>query len=162
MTDEIRVRPVARIHNLRRALGNEDHWGGVVSEIVLDQRLPDECLVGLETFSHAEIIFYFHKAAGAGRVPLIRHPRDNPVWPKVGVFAQRNKNRPNSIGLSVVRIIRREERSLFVEGLDALDGTPVLDIKPIMEEFLPHGEVHQPEWSHELMNAYWNRADDNG
>jgi tRNA-Thr(GGU) m(6)t(6)A37 methyltransferase TsaA len=162
MTDEIRVRPVARIHNLRRALDNDDRWGGVVSEIVLDQRLPVECLVGLEMFSHAEIIFYFHKAAGAGRVPLVRHPRDNPAWPKVGVFAQRNKNRPNSIGLSIVRIVRREDRSLFVEGLDALDGTPVLDIKPIMAEFLPRGEVCQPEWSHELMNTYWNRADDSG
>ena len=161
MTHEIRMRPVARVRNLRRTL-DDDNWGGMVSELVLAEGLPDESLLGLETFSHAEIVFHFHKVAGAANIPLSRRPRGNPDWPQVGVFAQRNKDRPNGIGLTVVRIIRREGRSLFVEGLDAVDGTPVLDIKPVMDEFLPRGEVHQPDWSHELMRAYWNQPNDNG
>jgi tRNA (Thr-GGU) A37 N-methylase len=64
--------------------------------------------------------------------------------------------RPNRLGLTVVRILRREGRSLFVEGLDAVDGTPVLDIKPVLQEFLPRGPIRQPDWSHEIMKAYWN------
>jgi tRNA (adenine37-N6)-methyltransferase len=73
----------------------------------------------------------------------------------VGIFAQRGRLRPNRLGLSVVRIVRLERRSLFVEDLDAVDGTPVLDIKPVMQEFLPRGPLHQPEWSHEVMKDYW-------
>jgi tRNA-Thr(GGU) m(6)t(6)A37 methyltransferase TsaA len=153
------MRVVARVRNLRRTL-DDDHWGGLVSEIMLADELPAESLFGLETFSHVEIIFHFHKVAGAADVPLLRRPRGNPDWPQVGVFAQRNKDRPNGIGLTIARIVRREGRSLFVEGLDAVDGTPVLDIKPVMDEFLPRGEIRQPQWSHELMKAYWNQTDD--
>ena len=87
---------------------------------------------------------------------MSRHPRENMDWPKVGLFAQRNKDRPNHIGSTIVRIIKREGRSLFVQGLDAVDGTPVLDIKPVMVEFLPREAVIQPEWSHELMKDYWD------
>ncbi len=71
------------------------------------------------------------------------------------VFAQRNKRRPNRIGVSVCRLIAIEGRDLLVEGLDAIDGTPVLDIKPVMEEFAPREPVRQPAWSHELMSGYW-------
>ncbi len=83
--------------------------------------------------------------------------RNNPEWPAVGIFAQRGKNRPNRIGSTICRIIRREGRTLVVSELDAIDGTPVLDIKPVMQEFLPRHEVRQPHWSRELMRLYWNR-----
>jgi tRNA-Thr(GGU) m(6)t(6)A37 methyltransferase TsaA len=160
MANEILMRPIAHIHNARTGL-DDDNWGGMVSEITLDSSLPEEGLLGLEAFSHAEILYYFDRVGDATDIPMLRHPRGNPSWPKVGIFAQRNKDRPNHIGLTIVRIVRREGRSLFVEGLDAIDGTPVLDIKPVMEEFLPRGEVRQPQWSHELMQAYWSENNAN-
>ncbi|MBE3067927.1 MAG: SAM-dependent methyltransferase, partial [Chloroflexi bacterium] len=112
-----------------------------VSEIVLDPSLPEECLDGLDAFSHAEIIFWFHLVDERDIVYGVRHPRENTGWPKIGIFAQRGRLRLNRLGLTVVRILWREARSLFVEGLDAVDGTPVLDTKPAMEEFLPAGPI---------------------
>jgi tRNA (Thr-GGU) A37 N-methylase len=84
-----------------------------------------------------------------------RHPRNNPAWPKVGIFAQRGKNRPNRLGVSVGRIVRVGERTLEVAELDAIDGTPVVDIKPVMREFVPRGDIVQPAWATELMASYW-------
>jgi tRNA-Thr(GGU) m(6)t(6)A37 methyltransferase TsaA len=139
----------------------DDNWGGLVSEIRLDPTLPEESLDGLEAFSHAEIIFQFHLVGEKEIILGARRPRENPHWPRVGIFAQRGRLRPNRLGLTMVRILRREGSSLFVEGLDAIDGTPVLDIKPIMREFLPRGPLHQPEWSHELMKDYWKSSKKN-
>ena len=152
---EISLAPVARVHNSRLTTEDDD-WGGLVSEIVLDPSLPEESLDGLDAFSHAEIIFLFHLLEETEIVLGARHPRDNPDWPKVGIFAQRARVRPNRLGLTVVRILRREGRRLFVEGLDAVDGTPVLDIKPVMDEFLPRGPIRQPDWTHEIMKNYWS------
>ncbi len=84
-----------------------------------------------------------------------RHPRNNPAWPKVGIFAQRGKNRPNRIGTTICRVERVEGLRLHVTGLDAIDGTPVLDIKPWVKEFGPRGEPRQPGWVGELMAGYW-------
>ena len=84
-----------------------------------------------------------------------RRPRNNPAWPLVGIFAQRGKNRPNRLGTTICRIDRVEGLLLHVTGLDAVDGTPVLDLKPWVREFGPRGEVRQPEWMTELMAAYW-------
>ena len=152
---EILLRPIAYVGSPRLAL-DDDNWGGVISEITLDQTLPAESFDGIEGFSHAEILFRFDQVAN-DKILFSRHPRGNTDWPKVGVFAQRNKDRPNHIGLTVVRIVKRDGRSLFVEGLDAIDGTPVLDIKPVMREFLPREPIRQPDWSHELMKNYWNK-----
>ena len=84
-----------------------------------------------------------------------RHPRNNASWPKVGIFAQRARKRPNRIGVSYCEILSVHERIIRVRGLDAIDGTPVLDLKPVMAEFLPRGGVRQPEWSAALMSRYW-------
>jgi len=154
MTDII-LHPIAHVRNSRLIL-DDDNWGDIISEIVLDESLPAESLDGLETFSHVEMLFYFDQVADE-KIIMSRHPRGNMDWPKVGVFAQRNKDRPNHIGLTIVRVIKHEGRSLFVEGLDAVNGTPILDIKPVMTEFLPRGEIRQPDWSHELMQNYWDK-----
>ena len=77
----------------------------------------------------------------------------------MGIFAQRAKDRPNRLGSTVVEIVKRDDRVLTVAGLDAVDGTPVLDIKPVMAEFLPRGEVRQPAWSHELMRQHWKAGE---
>jgi len=87
-----------------------------------------------------------------------RHPRGNTAWPKVGIFAQRGKDRPNRIGVTVCRILSVDGLSLRVRGLDAIDGTPVLDIKPVMRGFLSRGEIREPDWARDLMADYWTRG----
>ena len=76
-------------------------------------------------------------------------------WPRVGVFAQRGKGRPNRLGATICRIVSVEGTRLKVQGLDAVDGAPVLDIKPVMSGFLPRGDVKEPAWAKELMQRYW-------
>jgi tRNA (Thr-GGU) A37 N-methylase len=84
-----------------------------------------------------------------------RHPRNRLDWPKVGIFAQRGKNRPNRIGVTICRLASVNDLTVEVTDLDAIDGTPVLDIKPYMREFGPRGEVRQPDWASQLMSNYW-------
>jgi len=154
----IHLQPIGIVKNSRVEI-EDDNWGGIVSEIVLDTLFGEDSLQGLEDFSHAEIIFYFDKVEEQKIVTSARHPRNNPQWPRIGIFAQRGKNRPNRLGLALVKIVRRGGRSLYVENLDAIDGTPVLDIKPAMVEFLPQEPIRQPDWTKELMRDYWNKAE---
>ena len=134
----------------------DDYWGAEQATIELAADVPEESLDGLEAFSHAEILFIFDKLDPAALTAGARHPRGNTSWPKVGIFAQRAKARPNRVGATIVKIVRREGRRLTVRGLDALDGTPVIDIKPVFREFLPSDPVVQPPWTHELMRDYWS------
>ena len=150
----INLSPIAFVKNIRAEI-QDDHWGDVVSVIELDSAFSEEALFQIESFSHAEIVFYFHLVNDDKIETGARHPRNNESWPKVGIFAQRGKNRPNRLGVTTVKILKREGRQLFVQGLDAIDGTPVLDIKPLIKEFLPREEIHQPVWATELMKDYW-------
>ena len=138
-----------------RKLVEDDFWGAEHACITLAEEFPADALQGLEEFSHVEVLFHFHALDPAKIVTGARHPRNNPDWPKAGIFAQRGKNRPNRMGATICRVVRVEGRKLFVRELDAIDGTPVLDIKPVMAEFLPRDAVRQPQWSHELMREYW-------
>jgi tRNA-Thr(GGU) m(6)t(6)A37 methyltransferase TsaA len=151
------LQPIGRVKNSRPA-ATDDYWGGMISEIIIDEPLGADGLAGIEEFSHAEVIFYFHLVEDEQIVRGARHPRNNLRWPKVGILAQRGKNRPNRLGLSIVKIVERRENRLYVEGLDAIDGTPILDIKPVMNEFLPHQHVLQPAWATEIMQDYWKDA----
>jgi tRNA (adenine37-N6)-methyltransferase len=99
-------------------------------------------------------VYVFARAAWDGS-RMSRRPRGNPAWPEVGIFAQRAKDRPNRLGVSVSRILGVTGASVYLAGLDAIDGTPVVDIKPWMSEFGPRGDVAQPSWSVELMAGYW-------
>ena len=150
----IAMEPIGRVQAMR-AEAEDDYWGGVESRIVLDDRFDADALRGLDDFSHAEIVFHFDQVDEVKIVHGARHPRNNPDWPRVGIFAQRGKNRPNRIGTTIVRILRCEGRVLHVAELDAVDNTPVLDIKPVMAEFLPRTAVRQPDWSRQLMRDYW-------
>ena len=114
-------------------------------------------LEGLTEFSHIEVLFIFHQVDPASIIFGARHPRNNPSWPAVGIFAQRARNRPNRLGSTICRLVRVVDTQLFVADLDAIDGTPVLDLKPVMQEFLPREPVRQPEWSRELMREYWSQ-----
>lgn len=150
---DILLKPVAFVHNDRKGL-DDDFWGPVISRITLQPGIPAHVFDGIDSFSHLEIIFYFDQADPAKAVTH-GHPRGNKRWPAVGIYAQRKSNRPNSLGLTIAEFVKREGDTIWVKNLDAVDGTPVLDIKPVMKEFLPMGEVRQPAWSHELMRDYW-------
>ena len=152
------VDPVAFV-SARRTSAEDDFWGGELSEIRLADRIDPSALRGLESFSHAEILFVFHGVDEARIVSGARHPRNNPAWPEVGIFAQRAKGRPNRIGSTICRIVGVEGATLTVAELDAIDGTPVLDIKPVLKEFLPRSAVTQPAWATELMLDYWSERD---
>ena len=151
----IQLEPIGHVRG-GRIVPEDDHWGGVRARIELDagQFAPD-ALAGLEDFSHVEIVFTFHKLDAAEIVSGARHPRGRTDWPKVGIFAQRGKVRPNRLGVTICRIIGVSGHVVEVEGLDAIDGTPVLDIKPVLRGFLPRGEIREPEWASEIMAQYW-------
>ena len=150
----ITLTPIATVKNSRADV-EDDNWGDVLSIIELDAYMPEDALFEIEHFSHAEIIYYFHKVDEKKIETGSRHPRNNPAYPNVGILSQRGKNRPNRLGATIVNVLKREGRQLHVQGLDAIDGTPILDIKPVMKEFLPRGEVRQPEWATDLMKNYW-------
>lgn len=134
----------------------DDVWGGVTARVELDaSRFSQESLAGLDEFSHVEIVFLFDRVADSEIHFGARHPRGRTDWPKVGIFAQRGRNRPNRIGVTVCRLVSVRPLAIEVEGLDAIDGTPVLDIKPYLRQFAPRGDVHQPAWATELMSRYW-------
>jgi len=136
---------------------DDDYWGGEEACIVLSDRFTPDAFTGIEDFSHVEVLFLFHRVDPTEVVYGSRHPRDNPEWPSVGIFAQRAKNRPNRIGSTICRLLRADGPRLYVSELDAVGGTPVLDIKPVMVEFLPRTEVIEPSWARELMSGYWER-----
>jgi len=148
------LNPIGTVRSSRVDTG-DDNWGDVESTIELRADLPAESLVGLGAFSHAEILFVFDRVDEGTVVTRTRHPRDNSAWPSVGIFAQRASRRPNRLGATIVAIVGVDGSRLRVRGLDAADGTPVVDIKPVMAEFLPREPVRQPAWSHELMRNYW-------
>jgi tRNA-Thr(GGU) m(6)t(6)A37 methyltransferase TsaA len=153
--NEFVVNAVGVVHSPRSEV-KDDFWGGVVSTIELDPgRFGLDATAGLDEFSHLEVVFLLDRVDPEQVQTGARRPRNNPDWPVVGIFAQRAKLRPNRIGVSRCRLLKVEGLRLTVEGLDAIEGTPVLDVKPWIEEFGPAGEVRQPDWSHELMREYY-------
>ncbi len=155
MTSPVILEPVGTVISARReAIG--DRWSQLEARIELDRsRFTADALVGLDAFSHVEIVFLFHLVAPGDIAHGTRHPRGRVDWPKVGIFAQRGKDRPNRIGVTVARLVGVDGTSLTVRGLDAIDGTPVLDIKPYMRGFAPREEAIEPPWAAELMRDYW-------
>lgn len=148
------VEPIGVVRSPRKDL-TDDFWGKVDVEVVLGDHLPEAAFAGLGDFSHVEVIFLMHRVDPAKVEVGARHPRERADWPLVGIFAQRGKARPNRIGLTRGAIQRVEGRVLTVRGIDAIDGTPVLDIKPWMDEFGPIGATRQPAWATELMADYY-------
>jgi tRNA (Thr-GGU) A37 N-methylase len=147
--------PVGTVFSTRVAPVDDD-WDAVASRIELDtETFTDAALAGLDTFSHVEIVYLFDRVDPETVERGARRPRGNEAWPLVGMFAQRGKNRPNRIGVTICRLDRVVGLALHVTGLDAIDQTPVLDIKPWVKEFGPRGEIRQPAWMGELMGSYW-------
>jgi len=147
--------PIGKVRSTR-AVPDDDRWDCETASIELDpKQFSGEAFAGLDEFSHVEVVYLFDRVDPQKVEKGARHPRNNPAWPKVGIFAQRGKNRPNRIGTTICCIGRFEGLRLHVTGLDAIDGTPVLDLKPWVREFGPRGELRQPAWIGELMTRYW-------
>jgi tRNA (Thr-GGU) A37 N-methylase len=139
-----------------RAEALDDDWGTEEAVIRLDgTRFQPDALAGLDAFSHLEVVFHFHRVNPSSVVSAARHPRGNPEWPMVGIFAQRGKNRPNLLGVSRCRLLAVDGLDIQVRGLDAIDGSPILDVKPYMAEYGPRDQTWQPAWATELMGAYY-------
>jgi tRNA-Thr(GGU) m(6)t(6)A37 methyltransferase TsaA len=157
----IEMTPIGQVRN-ERTTPIDDDWDRVDSVIQLDLALlGDDAAAGLRSFSHLEVVYVFDRVDPDGVERGSRHPRGNTDWPSVGILAQRAKNRPNRIGVTVCELMAvRPGGVIEVRGLDAIDGTPVLDIKPYMTEFGPRGDVIQPDWSRELMGGYWTLGPD--
>jgi tRNA (adenine37-N6)-methyltransferase len=150
---EIKLHPIATVKN-SRIVPIDDHWETIVAEIELADHIPATGFESISDFSHLEIIYYFDKVRDEDIV-FSGRPRGNPDYPLVGIFGQRKKDRPNKIGLATVELLEHKGRTLKVKFLDAIDGTPVLDIKPVFKEFEPRGEIKQPVWVADLMKNYW-------
>lgn len=154
MSQVFEVKAIARVEGGRTA-AEDDAWDAETAEIVLADGFTAEALAGLDAFSHVEIVFVFDQLAEHDITTAARRPRGNPDWPLVGIFAQRGRNRPNRIGVSVCRLLGVTGTRLTVRGLDAISGTPVLDIKPVLSGFLPRGDVREPDWAQAIMADYW-------
>ena len=152
------IKPIAFVKNSRKEI-EDDHWGSIISRIELAENVHELSLKGIDEFSHLEIIFYFDRVSDDKIQYEARHPRNNKNYPEVGIFAQRGKNRPNKLGVTIVELLELQQRTLIVRGLDAIDGTPIIDIKPVMKEFLPKDQVRQPNWSISLMENYWTEGE---
>lgn len=129
-------------------------WGGVASEIVLDESLTAG-LDGIEAFSHVMVLFWMHRAAEAEPVRMRRRPQGREDMPELGIFAQRARHRPNPIGITTVKLLSRQGNRLTVQGLDAINGTPVLDIKPYVPAYDAAESPRVPEWISRLMVTYF-------
>lgn len=150
---EIKLKSIATVKN-SRTIPTDDFWGDVIAEIELADHVPTEAFKNISDFSHLEVIYFFDKVESKD-ILFSGFPRGNPNYPQVGIFGQRKKDRPNTIGLCTVELIEHKGRIIRVKYLDAIDGTPILDIKPVFREFQPKGEIKQPIWVGDLMKNYW-------
>jgi tRNA-Thr(GGU) m(6)t(6)A37 methyltransferase TsaA len=154
VTTEIVMRPIGVVRG-GRTEPIDDHWAGVEAEIALDDRFGPDALLGLSEFSHLDVVYVFHGVDEDDIVVGARHPREREDWPLVGIFAQRGRVRPNRLGVGTCRLLGVHGRTLRVADLDAIDGSPVLDVKPHLLEMGPRSPVREPSWVVELMHDYW-------
>ncbi len=141
-TEKVELKPIGYVKT--KAVGNEIRNKQNVSQIVLHRDLV-EALEGIEDFSHLFVIFWMHKILEEERMIIKIHPRGRLDMPLLGVFATRTPNRPNPIGLTLVELLGVQEDVVTVRGLDAIDGTPVLDIKPF-DQWDMAKAVRVPKW----------------
>jgi len=146
---KIILKPIGRVHSPIR----KKKWGGrepVVSEIVLSPGY-EEALEGIEEYSHLLVLYWLSRTPPRSRGRRLKiHPKSRPDLPLVGIFATRTQYRPDPFGLTQVQLLRRRRTVLRVKDLDALNGTPVLDIKPISPRTEMPAKTRVPEWYHRL------------
>ena len=153
---ELPALPARAIGVVRCAVteGRDDGWGEVVSELHLESELA-RGLDGIEDFSHVLVVYWMHQSSFDASSDLVRRPRGRADMPESGIFAQRAKHRPNPIGVTAVAVVGREGAVLRVRGLDAIDGTPILDLKPYFPQFDRVESARIPDWADRLMRDYF-------
>lgn len=119
-------------------------WAKIVSDLVLDEQYTDG-LDGIEEYSHVVVIFWMDKAGSPKS--LRGHVQSREDLPVAGIFARRGPSRPNPIGITAASLVSREKNILRVQGVDAMDGTPIVDIKPYTPAFDKVENAKIPEWS---------------
>jgi tRNA-Thr(GGU) m(6)t(6)A37 methyltransferase TsaA len=150
---EMTLKPIGLVRNAVAETPRPEHdWSAVVSEIIVDPEFASG-LDGLEGYSHVIVIFWAHKATDKSRMRLRVRFRGDPGLPEVGVFASRSLFRPNPLGLKVVRLLEKNGNVLKLEGLDALCGTPVLDIKPFIPRNDAPADASVPPWNERSHDA---------
>jgi tRNA-Thr(GGU) m(6)t(6)A37 methyltransferase TsaA len=125
---EINLTPIGFVKNSLKEPKREDVQS-VTSEIIVNEDLK-EALSGIDEFSHIIVIYWMHLIPSSERSIMKVHPKRNQNLPLTGVFATRSPARPNPMGMATVKLLERRGNILKVIGLDAVNGTPVLDIKP--------------------------------
>ena len=141
------LEPIAMVKNDVKEMGRRD-WDKVVSQLIVRPDFED-ALEGLKEFSHLIVLFWFHLSPAGENAAHKTHPQMRQDLPLVGVFATRSPVRPNPLGMAVVELRGQVKNVLMVTGLDALDGTPIVDIKP----YLPGDSVAKakvPDWINKL------------
>ena len=151
--NEIALKVIGHVQSPVRERTDEG-WGEVESRVVVEPEYRAG-LEGLGQFSHALVITYLHQARFEQSRHLKRRPRGLASMPEVGIFAQRAKDRPNPLGVTAVRTLRVEAGALVVRGLDAIDGTPVVDVKPYYPAYDRVADATVPEWVDRLMAGYF-------
>jgi len=151
--NEIKLKPIGFVSSPVTERMDEN-WGEITSKIILQSEYSG-ALLGLEGFSHAIILTYLHQAHYEKEKHLQRKPRNLEKMPKVGIFSQRAKNRPNPIGVTAVEIVSVGDDYLEVKGLDAINDTPILDIKPYYPDYDKIDSPKIPEWVNRLMKNYF-------
>ena len=146
--------PIGYVRSARTEM-SVGRWANVESRIELDARYV-KGLAGLNAFSHVVVVFHLDRIPPFDPAKqLARNPRGMEDLAPVGVFAQRTKFRPNPIGVTAVELVAVDDRGITVRGLDALDGTPVLDIKPYIPAFERKDDVRLPAWVDRMMDGYF-------
>jgi tRNA-Thr(GGU) m(6)t(6)A37 methyltransferase TsaA len=143
------LQPIGWVKNELKKPGRRN-CEAIVSEIVIDSNLS-EALDGLEDFSHI-IVLYWMNQLTVGSVPNKIHPHGEMDLPLVGLFTTRSPRRPNPIGLTTVELLQRQGNILRVKGLDAVDGTPIIDIKPHLPGRDSSADAKVPEWLSKRIN----------
>ena len=145
---DVTLRPIGSVRN-RIKEPMSGGWAEVTSQIVLRPELA-EALLGLDTYSHIYVLFWPHQIPEEvrGSKPQL-HPLDDEANPLQGVLATRSQIRFNPILVSAVALLKVERNVLQVRGLDAVDGSPVLDVKPYIAYFDCIAEAKVPQWVEE-------------
>ena len=142
--EPVSLQPIAVVRNNVREPRPEG-WEQVRSDLIFRDDLLD-ALDGIEGYSHMIVIFHCHLVPEEERTTGRIHPRGDERLPEQGVLATRSQRRPNSLGVSVVPLLRRRRNILRVRGLDAVDGTLVLDIKPYIPHYDSVADARAPDW----------------
>jgi tRNA-Thr(GGU) m(6)t(6)A37 methyltransferase TsaA len=141
---EINLKPVGYVKNAVTEPKSED-WQSITSQIIVNEGLK-EALIGIDEFSHIIVIYWMHRTPASERSVMKVHPQRNQNLPIIGVFATRSPARPNPIGIATVKLLECRDNILKVIGLDAIDGTPVLDIKPHIPGLDSPSPARIPGW----------------